>query len=171
MKEDDTDKRYELADLVHAIARHLPAPTNLEPGPCTPVEISVMRFVGRNPGTSAREAANACRLPSSNFSRVLGGLVQKGLLERRPAKEDRRVVQLHPTALSRENAQRMRQAWSEALCGVALEQPTVKEVVEALGRIEAHLASKPATAETATPLKPAPHLDNDDPQRRPTDAG
>lgn len=170
MKEVNIDQLYELADLVHAIARRLPAPNNLEPGPCTPVEISVMRFVARNPGTSAQEAANACRMPSSNFSRVLGGMVKKGLLERRPAKEDRRVVRLHPTALALENARRMRQAWSAALREVALEQPAIEEVVEALGRIEAHLASKPAPAEIAALFQPVRHLDNDDLQRKPTDA-
>ena len=154
MKEDDTDKLYELADLVHAVARHLPAPTNLEPGPCTPVEIGVMRFVGRNPGVSAREAAHACRMPSSNFSRVLGGLVQRGLLERRPDKKDGRVVHLHPTTLSRENARRMRQAWSAALRGAALDEATVTAVAEALSRIEAHLASNPTTAEAVAPRAP-----------------
>lgn len=146
MIEGDAYKLHELADLVHAVARQLPAPDNLEPGPCTPVEISVMRFVGRNPGSSAREVANACRLPSSNFSRVLKGLVAKGLLERKSDERDARIIRLHPTVLAKKNAKRMREAWSEALHGAALDHGTLTKVTRALGRIEAHLASARSNA-------------------------
>jgi DNA-binding MarR family transcriptional regulator len=142
--EGDAYELYELADLVHAVARQLPTPNNLEPGPCTPVEISVMRFIARNPGASAREAASACRLPSSNFSRVLKELVAKGLLERKSDQRDARIIRLHPTGLAKENAKRMREAWSKALRGAALDQETLTEVTQALARIEAHFTSRPS---------------------------
>jgi len=119
MDEAQSTELHDLVDLVHAVARQLPAPPDLEPGPCTPIEISVMRFVGRNPGASARAAADACGLPTSNFSRVLKGLVAKDLLERRSDPHDARIAHLHPTALATKNSLRMRERWSEALRGAS----------------------------------------------------
>ncbi|AJY45323.1 MarR family winged helix-turn-helix transcriptional regulator [Martelella endophytica] len=149
---------YELADLVHAVARQLPAPSNLEPGPCTPIEISVMRFVGRNPGVSARRAADACGLPTSNFSRVLKGLVAKGLLERLADPKDARIAHLHPTERAMKNSLRMRDAWSAALGGAALDPDTIATVTQALRRIEAHLAH-PSTVDARSTN--APHFHDD----------
>lgn len=140
MSEDKNAELHELADLVHAVARRLPAPSNLEPGPCTPIEINVMRFVGNNPGVSARAAADACGLPTSNFSRVLRGLVAKGLVERRSDPRDGRVAHLHPTDRAQKNTLRMREVWGAKLRGAALDHETVATVAQALRHIEAHLA-------------------------------
>ncbi len=142
MAESHSPKLYELVELVHAVARQLPAPDNLEPGPCTPVEIGVMRFIGKNPGCSAREAGSACRLPPSNFSRVLKQLVAKGLLEKKSDSRDARIVRLHPTGLVDENVKRMREAWSQALQGVAFGPESLIEATRVLGRIESHLSSE-----------------------------
>lgn len=152
---------FELADLVHAVARRLPAPSDLQPGPCTPIEISVMRYVGRNPGVSARSAAEACGLPTSNFARVLKGLVAKGLLERRTDPQDARRVHLHPTDRARANTLRMRDAWSAALQGAGLNHDTVATVTRALHCIETHLSDAGAGRPSETDRR----------KRRPTDAG
>jgi DNA-binding MarR family transcriptional regulator len=134
------DRLHELADLVHAVARQLGAPAGLRPGPCTPIEISVMRFVCRNPGASAGAAAKATLLPSSNFSRIIKGLVAKGLLMREVDAQDARSVRLHPTALARANMDQMRVAWSAALDGLTVDLGEIERVNVTLREVEAELA-------------------------------
>jgi DNA-binding MarR family transcriptional regulator len=136
------DRLHELADLVHAVARQLGVPAGLRPGLCTPVEISVMRFVCRNPGTSAGVAASATLLPSSNFSRIVKGLIAKGLLTREADARDARSVRLHPTALARENMDRIREAWSAALDDVTVDLPDIERVNATLRMVEVELAQK-----------------------------
>jgi len=149
MADRQSTELYELVDLIHVVARRLPAPLDLEPGPCTPIEISVMRFVGRNPGVSARAAADACGLPTSNFARVSKGLVAKGLLERRSDPNDARIAHLHLTDLADKNSLRMREHWAAALNGAGLDHDTVAATTRALRRIEAHLSAAPPTTEGA----------------------
>ncbi|MHC9237568.1 MarR family winged helix-turn-helix transcriptional regulator [Pseudooceanicola sp. 502str34] len=163
MAERQSTELYELVDLVHAVARRLPAPLDLEPGPCTPVEISVMRFVGRNPGVSARAAADACGLPTSNFARVSKSLVAKGLLERRSDPEDARIALLHPTDLAEKNSLRMREHWSAALSDAGLDPDMIAATTQALRRIEAHLSDQPPAGRS--------HSLPSRKQRRPTDDG
>lgn len=136
---------FELADLVHAVARLLPAPPDLEPGPCTAIEINVVRCVARNPGLSARAVADACGLPTSNFSRVLKTLVARGLVERRTDPRDARIAHLHPTELAMRNNLRLREAWGEKLAGAAVDPDAIAAATRALRRIEAHLAGGTAT--------------------------
>ncbi len=140
MTEEQAEKLYQLADLIHAVARQLGAPADLRPGPCTPVEISVMRFISRNPGSSARVAAAATRLASSNFSRVIKGLISKGLLRRETDGQDARGVRLYPTDLAKANEAQMRRAWSAALAGAAPDLHTIDLVNAVLWDIEAELA-------------------------------
>ena len=164
MGEDHKAQLHELADLVHAVARRLPAPPDLEPGPCTPIEITVMRRVGRNPGISARAAADACGLPTSNFARVLKGLVGKGLLERRTDPRDARIAQLYPTELAMKNSLRMREAWGAALQGAGLDRDAITAATQALHRIESHLLDAPAADDAGA----ARRLSKADPQKRRT---
>lgn len=104
-----------------------------------------MRFIGSNPGSSAGITAAATGLPTSNFSRVLKGLVEKGLVRRESDENDARLTHLFPTELAGENWQIMQDAWSHALKG-ALDNPSqIDALVEALGRIDRHLASKLAS--------------------------
>jgi len=146
MTEEEADRLYELAGLIHAVARQLDAPADLRPGPCTPVEISVMRFVSLNPGTSARAAADATRLATSNFARVIKGLILKGLLRREPDERDARGVCLYPTELAKENSARMRAEWSAALADTAPDPAAVAYVNATLRGIEAGLAARPHAA-------------------------
>ena len=168
MRESRSSELHDLADLVHAVARRLPAPADLEPGPCTPTEISVMRFVGRNPGVSARAAADACGLPTSNFARVLKGLLEKGLLERRSDPQDARIARLHPTELAEKNSLRMHEHWSAALRDAGLDRDTITTTTRALRRIEAHLSPAPPAADVPRTGPPEP---DDRTQRRTTDDG
>ncbi len=130
-----------------------------------------MRFLNQNPGATARKAAYACRLPSSNFSRVLKGLVAKGLLERKSDDRDARIIHLYPTSLARKNAMRMREAWSEVLRGAALDQETLSVVTRALGRIEAHLAfGSSKKGDAASSVSGQLSRPDDNQSRRTTDA-
>jgi MarR family transcriptional regulator, temperature-dependent positive regulator of motility len=139
LTEEQADRLHELADLIHAVARQLVVPADLRPGLCTPVEISVMRFVSQNPGTSARMAANATLLPSSNFSRIVKGLISKGLLRREADKSDARIARLHPTELAKANSEQMRAVWNKALEDIVPDPATMEIVNDTLRRIEAAL--------------------------------
>ena len=136
------ERHFELARLVHSIARRLPPPDGLQPGPCTPLEIEVMGFVGANPGTSAGAAASASRLPTSNFSRVLKRLIDKGLVRREPDANDARIARLYPTDLAHQNWQLMRDDWSAALDGALPDVASIDALRDALARIDAHLAKE-----------------------------
>lgn len=51
--------------------------------------------IGRKPGISVKELAEILRIDKSGVSRTVEELVQKGFVERKPAKEDRRFVVLN----------------------------------------------------------------------------
>ena len=142
MNEDDASRLFELGDLIHAVGRQIRPPGDLEPGPCTPVEIIVMRYINQNPGTSARAAAEATLLPSSNFSRVLRGLMTKGLVRREADLRDARGVRLYPTAVAYSNTKRMRDAWSRLLDGIVDDPATIGFLSTTLGHIEKELIAR-----------------------------
>lgn len=50
--------------------------------------------IGRKPGISVKELAERLRTDKSVISRSVEELVQKGFVERKPSKEDRRYVEL-----------------------------------------------------------------------------
>lgn len=142
MAEERADRLHELAELVHAVARRLGVPADLGSGPCSPVEISVIRHVCKNPGTSAGAAATATLLASSNFSRVLKGLIARGLVRREADDRDARGVRLYPTDLARSNMLQMREAWSRILDGAGVDLDRIELVNDTLARIESDLAAK-----------------------------
>jgi MarR family transcriptional regulator, temperature-dependent positive regulator of motility len=133
---------HELADLIFAVGRQLRPPTDPSFEPCTPIEISVMRFIHHNPGTSARAASEATLLPSSNFSRVLRGLEQRGLVERVVDERNARGVCLYATEKAERNQQYLRDNWERTLQGI-VEDPAAIEMVNAtLRRIEEELIAR-----------------------------
>ena len=142
MSADHASRLYELADLIHSLSRQLPAPSDLEPGVCTPIEITVMRYIDRHPGASAKMAAEATLLPSSNFSRIVRALEAKGLVRREADPRDARSVQLHVTELADRNFQRLKQAWSTSLEGTIEDAAFLDAIIEALRGIETNLVDK-----------------------------
>lgn len=136
MNDDEVSRLFDLADLILAVGRQLRSAPGYSPEWCTPLESAVMRFIDRNPGTSARAASEATLLPSSNFSRALRGLEMKGLVRRDVDAQDARGVRLYPTARACENLQRLRDTWSQALEGI-VDDPGIIDCVNAtLRRIE-----------------------------------
>ena len=133
---------HELADLIVAVGRQLRPPTDPSFEPCTPIEISVMRFINHNPGTSARAASEATLLPSSNFSRILRGLEKRGLVERVVDDRNARGVCLYPTEKAHQNLQCLRDHWDQTLQGIIDDPATIEVVNAALRRIEDELIAR-----------------------------
>lgn len=142
MKEKDAERLYELADLIHTVSRHLRPPSDLKPGLCTSVEIAVLRYVSRNPGSTARLAAEATKLTSSNFSRAIRTLVGKNLLKRESDDQDARAVRLYPTPLTEKNFQRMREAWSQRLAEIIDDDAKLDDAIRVLRALELGLVAK-----------------------------
>lgn len=101
-----------------------------------------MRFIDRNPGSSARAASEATLLPSSNFGRALRGLEEKGLVRREVDARDARCARLYPTERARENLGHLRDAWSRALEGTVDDPDTIDLLNTTLRRIENELVAR-----------------------------
>lgn len=139
---DDTANHSDLAELILAVGRLIQLPGDQSIGTCTPIESSVLRFISRNPGTSARAASEATLLTSSNFSRVLRGLEERGLVSRKAYANDARRVSLYPTALARESRRRLGEEWHRLLRGIEDDPAKVDEFIATLRRIESELVSR-----------------------------
>lgn len=139
---DDVSRLHDLADLIVAVGRQLRPPADRDFEPCSPLEISVMRYINANPGTSARSASMATLLPSSNFSRVLRGLEERGLVRRDVDERDARVVRLHPTEKAHESLQYLRDNWRQTLEGIIDDPATLDLVNATLRRIEDELVAR-----------------------------
>ncbi|QWF80303.1 MarR family winged helix-turn-helix transcriptional regulator [Amycolatopsis sp. CA-230715] len=145
MDEAQTSRLFELADLVLAVGRHIHAAKESPEfsfEAWTPLESAVMRFIDRNPGTSASAAAEATQLISSNFSRAVRGLEKKGMVRRDVDEHDARRVRLYPTARAHENLQHLREVWSGLLDGIVTDPAEVDALNATLRRIETELVAK-----------------------------
>lgn len=142
MDEDETSRLFELADLILAVGRQIHASKEFGAESWTPLESAVMRFIDRNPGTSASAAAEATRLISSNFSRALRGLEKKGLVRREVDRHDGRRVRLYPTARAHDNLRRLRDVWSRLLDGIVSDPAEIEAVTATLRHIEAGLVAR-----------------------------
>lgn len=138
---------FELADSILAISRHIYATKAFALHGWTPIESAVMRFVDRNPGTTARAAAEATQLISSNFSRALRGLEKKGVVRREVDDEDARRVRLYPTESAQRNLQLLHELWTNLLDGIIDDPAELDQVNAVLRRIEAALVGRGPTGQ------------------------
>lgn len=136
------ERLFELADLILAVARHINAAKEANAESGTPLEGAVMRFVDRHPGTTVNAAAEATQMISSNVSRAVRGLENKGLLRRETDPDDARRVRLYPTPRAAENLQRLRDTWSELLDGTFTDTEEIGTLITALQSIETRLVSR-----------------------------
>jgi DNA-binding MarR family transcriptional regulator len=144
MDEEQASRLFELADLILAVGRQIHASKEFASPEFaaeawTPLESAVMRFIDRNPGTSASAAAEATQLISSNFSRALRGLEKKGLVRRDVDQHDGRRFHLYPTERAQENLRQLRAIWSGLLDGIVPDPGEIEVVNSTLRRIETHL--------------------------------
>jgi DNA-binding MarR family transcriptional regulator len=145
--EEQTSRLFELADLILAVGRQIHASKEhaakeFAAESWTPLESAVMRFIDRNPGTSASAAAEATQLISSNFSRAVRGLEKKGLVRRDVDQHDGRRIRLYPTARAHENLQQLRDVWSRLLDGIVSDPEEIEAVNSTLRRIETQLVAR-----------------------------
>ncbi|PKV93685.1 DNA-binding MarR family transcriptional regulator [Amycolatopsis echigonensis] len=136
------EQLFEVADLILAVARHINAAKEANAESGTPLEGAVMRFVDRHPGTTVNAAAEATQMISSNVSRAVRGLENKGLLRREADPDDARRVRLYPTPKAAENLQRLRDTWSELLDGTFTDAEELGSLITALQRIETRLVAR-----------------------------
>lgn len=62
-----------------------------------PAEYSVLALIGDNPGRKQTEIAQVLGIKRANFVALVNGLEQRGLTERRSARDDKRANALHLT--------------------------------------------------------------------------
>lgn len=145
MDDDQVSRLFDLADLILTVGRQIRSAQDRSIDRCTPVESAVMRFINRSPGTSARAASEATLLPSSNFSRVLRGLEEKGLVRREADHRDARIVRLYPTDRAHEDLRHLRESWSRTLDGILEDPATIECVNAALRQLESGLDTRYGT--------------------------
>lgn len=75
---------------------------SLKPVGIDPREWALLRFVASAEGQSQQALGERTGIPASRMVAVVDGLEERGLVERRPDPEDRRVRALHLTAKGRE---------------------------------------------------------------------
>jgi DNA-binding MarR family transcriptional regulator len=147
MDDGQTSRLFELADLILAVGRQIHASKEFASPEFateawTPLESAVMRFIDRNPGTSAGAAAEATQLISSNFSRALRGLEKKGMVRRDVDPHDGRRFHLYPTERANDHLRQLREVWSGLLDGIVRDPEEVELVNSALRRIETELIDR-----------------------------
>jgi len=140
--EAQTSRLFELADMILAVSRHIHASKDTGTESWTPLESSVMRFIDRNPGTSPREAAEATQLISSNFSRAVRALEEKGLVRREVDERDARRARLYPTRKAHENLRQLHEVWSDLLDGILDDPAEIDATTATLQRIETQLVAR-----------------------------
>ena len=140
MDEEQTSRLFELADLILAVGRHIEASKEAESG--TPLEGAVMRYIDRHPGTTARAAAEATQLISSNFARAVRRLEKAGLVRRDADQHDARRVRLYPTEKAHQNLQRLREAWSRLLEETITDPGEIDAAISTLRQIETRLVAR-----------------------------
>lgn len=87
--------------------------------PLTGTEAAVMRWIHRNPGTSAAAGAVGTDLQRSNFSAALRSLEEKGMVSRTPDPDDARSIRLSATPTAEIGIKRLHDFWVGRL-GTAL---------------------------------------------------
>ena len=142
MDEEQTSRLFELADLILAVGRHIAASKEAEAESGTPLQGAVMRYIDRNPGTTAGAAAEATQLISSNFSRALRKLEEKGLVRRESDPDDARRVRLYPTPKAGENLRRLEDVWGGLLAEAVPDGAEADDMIVVLRRIEAQLLAR-----------------------------
>jgi DNA-binding MarR family transcriptional regulator len=75
----------------------------LKPLGFAPYHAGLLRMLANSPGISQQDLAKALRMHASNLVGIVDELEQRGLLERKPSRTDRRVYALHLTDRGRES--------------------------------------------------------------------
>jgi DNA-binding MarR family transcriptional regulator len=120
----DIDTAARLRTAIGRLARRLRTTAAAREAGLTPTAISVLLNVTRNAPIRMSELADSEGINPTMLSRVVSGMVDKGLLERSADAEDRRAAWVSITSRGRRLTQRMKGERTEA-------------VIEALGQLSA----------------------------------
>jgi DNA-binding MarR family transcriptional regulator len=112
--------------------------------PLRGAQIELLRLVEGQPGIGVGEAAGALHLAANTVSTLVGGLVEDGLLARRPDPGDRRAARLELTPAAHERLRRYRDERDRLLAAALAELDaddlaTLRASLPALGRLLAAL--------------------------------
>jgi DNA-binding MarR family transcriptional regulator len=117
----------------------------LEPVGLLPREWSLLRFVAASEGQSQQALAEQLAIPPSRMVALVDALEERGLLERRPDPEDRRVRALHLTPEGHRALARAAQVAVEVesrLCSV-LDETEREQLIDLLQKIQAEQVDRP----------------------------
>src|SRR6478752_287573 len=103
-----------LLDLAWLLPRTIGAEER-QPDPLPRSELEVMRLLGRRPGLGVNAVARELGLQPSNVSASIRSLVDRGLVERRAAPDDRRQVLLQLTSVATAARRARERRWGREL--------------------------------------------------------
>lgn len=127
-----------LRELAWAI--HRKAPERAHVGPMPTTEIALLKQVVDSPGSTVGELARALGLKPSNTSAALRALSDRGLVVRESSAEDRRAVQVWPTAQGAAEHEAIAEAWSLDVVRAIAALPTAeRDALEAATRALARI--------------------------------
>jgi DNA-binding MarR family transcriptional regulator len=133
-----------LHDVSWRVARLGPADVGVEPLPAT--ELAVLRAVMDQPGRSVSDVASSMSMQSSNVSAAVRALVGRGLVDKRPDADDRRVTLLRPTAQALKNRDAIEKAIAGTIFAALANMPTrdveaLMNAVPAMRRLAAEVTA------------------------------
>jgi DNA-binding MarR family transcriptional regulator len=134
---------FMLSSLGYAVARHLR--TTLEPSGLEPREFALLRAVAPIEGASQQAIGERLRIPASRMVAFVDALETRGLLERRPKPNDRRVRALYLTDDGRKllaSAFALASDLERDLCA-QLSDAEREQLLDALQRVGAQLGLTP----------------------------
>ncbi|UCR88429.1 MarR family transcriptional regulator [Mycetocola spongiae] len=107
----------DLADLIVTVAREITLHRDGETPNITLTSSAgnVMRYIDRNPGSTAGAVALGTGLHRANLSTALGELEQLAFVRRERDENDRRNIRLYPTATSAKNLVHLREEWAQLI--------------------------------------------------------
>jgi len=134
---------FNLSSLGYAVSRGFQA--TLAPFELHPREFAVLRAVGFQEGQTQQALADGLRIPRSRMVSIVDELESRGLLERHPNPDDRRVRELFLTDKGRTLLER---AFAEAVAYEAqvsgsLTAAERKQLLDLLGRVSSNLGIDP----------------------------
>jgi DNA-binding MarR family transcriptional regulator len=136
---------FTLSSLGYAIARRFR--TTLEPSGLEPREFALLRAVAPIEGASQQAIGERLRIPASRMVAFVDALEERGLLERRPNPDDRRVRALYLTDDGRKllaSAFALASELERDLCA-QLSDGEREQLLDALQRVGAQLGLTPGT--------------------------
>lgn len=76
--------------------------TQLKDTDLTPGQPKILDYLMHKDGVNQREIADCCRIEPASVTAILGGMEQKGLIQRKPVENDRRTLQVRLTERGRQ---------------------------------------------------------------------